>query len=539
MLDKEQKVYQSNSGREKLWKSVIFFALLVWLGVFMAEKIDIATTDLGRHIENGQWVVENHFNLSQKNSPVHENFYSYTNPDFPAINHHWGSGVLLYFIYKLTGFFGLSLFYILFSLYIFAIFFRLAWKNSDFTTAALLSLLLIPLMAERTEIRPEILSYFFSAVFLWALWNWQRGKLATSRLYILPILMILWINLHVYFFIGLFLVGVFWLSEAGQFVFSKLTDEDFSKKVSALKNLSIVLFLSIIASLISPFSLAGLLYPLQIFKNYGYTIVENKSVGFVESYGIVNSNFLLIKIVLIFLLLSFVLVWLADRKKISFVSLILGIFFGTIGWLAIRNFTLLGFVALPILAQNMNSLFSLEKKERSPAKENGLAVVYIFLFLFAAFSSYQSLSNHPQNRGMGLLAGNNQAAQFFKENNIRGPIFNNYDIGGYLIFHLYPGEKVFVDNRPEAYPSSFFKDEYIPMEEDDALWKKEEEKYNFNAIVFSYHDITPWGQSFLKSRLADPEWAPVYKDDYAIIFLRRNVANGDLIKNYQLPAPGN
>jgi len=55
---------------------------------------------------------------------------------------------------------------------------------------------------------------------------------------------------------------------------------------------------------------------------------------------------------------------------------------------------------------------------------------------------------------------------FFKENNLQGPIFNNYDIGGYLIFNLFPQEKVFVDNRPETYSSEFFQEDYIPMQED-------------------------------------------------------------------------
>jgi len=62
--------------------------------------------------------------------------------------------------------------------------------------------------------------------------------------------------------------------------------------------------------------------------------------------------------------------------------------------------------------------------------------------------------------GFGLVQGNNQSAQFFIDNNIKGPLFNNYDIGGYLIYHFYPQEKVFTDNRPEAYSVSFF-EKYI------------------------------------------------------------------------------
>ena len=200
-----------NDSSKKLIKLGIFILLLAWLGFLMAEKVDLTTADLGRHLQNGKWVVENHFNLFEKNSPVHENFYSYTNPDFQVPNHHWGSGVLFYLIYKLSGFSGLSLFYILLSLATFSIFFQIAKRESNFTVAALLSLLLLPLMAERREIRPEIFSYFFSGIYLWMLWKSQKKELAASRLYILPVLMIFWVNLHVYFFLGLFLVGTYWL----------------------------------------------------------------------------------------------------------------------------------------------------------------------------------------------------------------------------------------------------------------------------------------------------------------------------------------
>jgi hypothetical protein len=507
----------------------IFILLLVWLSFLMAQKVDLTTADLGRHLQNGRWVVENHFNLSEKDSPVHENFYSYTNQDFQVPNHHWGSGVLFYLVYKLLGFSGLSLFYIFLSFVTFSIFFLIAKQESNFTIATILSLLLIPLMAERREIRPEVFSYFFAGVFLLALWSWQKKELITSRLYILPILMIFWVNLHVYFFLGLFLIGVYWFVEAMGLIFAKLSDKEFLEKASRFKNLSWVLVLSILASLISPFGLKGLLYPLQIFKNYGYTIVENKSVWFVENYGIVNSNFMLIKVVLILMALSFVLLYMVDRKKMSIRFFVFAVFFGAMGWLAIRNFTLLGFFALPILALNFENIFTPNRKDNPPAKENGLAAAYITIAIFAFFASYQFVSLHSSGGGVGLLPGNEAAGEFLKTEKITEPIFNNYDIGGYLTWNLSVGEKVFVDNRPEAYPDSFFSDVYKPMQENPDVFKKVDERYNFNAIVFTRNDITPWGMNFLKTIKDNSGWAKVFEDNYAVIYLKKNEANQEII----------
>jgi hypothetical protein len=112
---------------------------------------------------------------------------------------------------------------------------------------------------------------------------------------------------------------------------------------------------------------------------------------------------------------------------------------------------------------------------------------------------------------------------------------NNYDIGGYLIYNLYPKEKVFTDNRPEAYPASFFNDVYIPLQENKDIFNGQDNKYHFNAIFFSHRDATPWGQKFLIERISDPQWAPVYADRYAIIFLKRNSLNRSIIARFEVP----
>jgi hypothetical protein len=517
-------------------KILIFILLLAWLGFLMAQKIDLVTADLGRHIKNGEWVVEHHFDIFSKNSPVHENFYSYTNPDFPTINHHWGAGVIFFAIHKLAGFSGLSLFYSFLTLATFALFFNLASRESNFTIATIAALFLIPLIADRREVRPEIFSYFLAGIFFFILWKVHKKEMSSRWLYILPIAMIFWVNLHVYFFLGLFLIGAYLFLDVLRLIFLRLTDEEFFSLIENLKNSTIVFILSILAALLNPFGWRGLFYPFEIFRNYGYTIVENKSVNFVENYGILNSNFFLVKAVIAALFFSLILLFVANRKKFlsSAHYQLLAIFFGVIAWVAVRNFTLLGFFALPVLAANAESIFSSKKKNNHPAKETGLALIGIVIFILALYGNYQFASYHYANRGIGLFPGNEGAADFLKEEKIAGPIFNDYDIGGCLIFNLPASEKVFVDNRPEAYPDSFFSDIYKPMQEKEDIFSEVDQKYNFNSIVFYRHDITPWGQNFLKFIQGERNWIPVYRDDYAIIYLKNNNQNRDIIEKFSL-----
>jgi hypothetical protein len=505
-------------NKKFLIKLFIFLLILAYYYLFLAQKIDLTTADLGRHLKNGEMVLQKNFDV------LYTNFYSYTYPQYPFINHHWASGVFFYFIWKLFGFTGLHLFFIILSLVVFFLFFKLAQKNSNFTISVLVALLLIPLIAERREIRPEIFSYFFLALFFWILWHYRQGQISARWLILLPIAGIFWVNLHINFIFGLFLIGVFLLE--GIFV-SGLRDK---KK---MKNLIIVFVFTAAGFLINPFGLKGLLYPFNIFREYGYRIVENQSVWFLEKIGIINNpNLLLFEILISLFILGSVLLFFLNRKEFSLIFFILGATFGILAFMALRNFTIFGLFSLVILSYNLDKILG-KFKHRPETLKFVAAIAFLIVFIFNIINNYQAIIY--KGRGFGLYFGDNASAEFFKEQGIKGPIFNNYDIGGYLIYHLFPEEGVFVDNRPEAYPTSFFQEIYIPIQENEEVWKKLSEEYNFNAIFFSHRDITPWAQKFLINRINDENWAPVFADQYAIIFLKRNDLNKKIIEKYEIP----
>jgi hypothetical protein len=179
------------------------------------------------------------------------------------------------------------------------------------------------------------------------------------------------------------------------------------------------------------------------------------------------------------------------------------------------------------------------------------------MIFFSCLLFWQKFQDQSSNFGIGLLPQVEASAEFFKNHNLAGPIFNNYDVGGYLIYELGQADKrglkpedaggfdrsissnygrVFTDNRPEAYSLAHFQQEYIPAQEDDAKWQALMQKYQFNVIFFSRRDLTPWGQNFLVARVKDALWAPVFVDSYNIILLKRdNPANSEIIKKYELP----
>ncbi len=504
--------------KEKIEKNTgvlfVFTLLVFWLGIFLAQPVNLVDTDLGRHIENGRYFFTEH-------KIPDTNLYSYTNPDVPFINHHWGSGLLFFLIWKIAGLSGLSFFYVALSLLTFSILFFQVKKIAGLALATFSTVLVIPLIGERTEVRPEVFSYFFATIFFLLLWKFKKDELKKRALFLLPILSLIWINLHIYFIFGIGIVGLF------------LLDTIIEKNWQKFKVLFLVLILSIGVSFANPFGIKAVLYPLNIFRNYGYRVLENQSVGFLTNLGFINNpNLLIFKIVLAILLASIILIFTLDRKKINWPLFGLSLTVSVLGWSALRNFALFGYFAMPAIACNLK--YGLKKKVDL---NDGWSKIIIFSLSasFFLFFSYLFQGKLLRENNVGLTEqAQNASAEFFKENKLAGPIFNNYDIGGYLIFHLYPREKVFVDNRPEAYPNAFFTDAYVPMQEDESVWQRMLSQYNFNAIYFSIHDATNWGQEFLVKRIKDSEWAPVFADGYAIIFLRRNEKNRDLISRFKM-----
>ncbi len=356
----------------------------------------------------------------------------------------------------------------------------------------LVSLLALPVIAERAEIRPEIFSYLLAGIFFLILWKERRQELSPKFLWLLPLLEIFWVNLHSYFILGPVLLGLF-----------------------GRKKLIPVFLATLLATLINPFGLKGALVPFTIFRNYGYPLVENQNVWFLENYGIANPNFLLLKIIAAILILTLAFMLYRNRSNFHLIYFVLGAGGLLAAFLALRNFALFGFFAMPVLSYQAGKIFENTKISK-------LAVFFAALFLGGFILTTHRTRLLGREFGIGLEPGNQKAAEFFRRENIKGPIFNNYDIGGYLIWSLFPEERVFTDNRPEAYSPEFFEETYIPAQENEEKWRELDATYEFKAIFFSHRDLTPWGQHFIARRVADPQWETVYTDAWTIILTRRN-----------------
>ena len=503
------------------WATVIFLSLFLIL--FSFHTINLSTADIGRHIMNGDVFLHSAEHGVSKADILYKNFFSYTYPDFPFVNHHWLFGIATYVIYSIFGFGGLSFIYFLCILGALIFTLRTLREETDISGMLFAGIFLIPLLATRVEIRPEGLSFFLLAFFIFFLARYARGKVSCRHLFILPLLVLLWANAHVFYILGIFVIGVF------------LADALFFRNKEQAHRLLPTFVASIAAACITPYGIEGLLYPLTVVKNYGYRIVENQSIPFLENLSFANPDFLWYKAALLFFAISSMVVFIKRRSEFIYPLTAIAFIFGIMGYVTIRSIPLFAIVAIPLFAYNATVLKKLFAKPLEAEIRMILSAIFFFTLISATL--FQFSAELPWNRkfGAGTEPGGLAPIEFIKTSGIHGPFFTNYDVAGLMIFGLYPTEKVFVDNRPEAYPREFFEDVYVPMQEDDEVWGNELLKNKFNAIFFYRLDYTPWAQNFLIERVKDPAWAPVYVDDVTIIFLKRNEANAEIIKKYELP----
>jgi len=499
--------------------------LAIYVG-FLAHPINLTISDLGRHLKNGEIFFQSGF-------IAETNLYAYPHPDHPFVNHHWGTGVIFFLIERTAGFPGLSVFFLAVSATTLWLFFTLAARYGSFALAVLLTIIVMPVLITRHEIRPEMFSYLFCGLFLHLLWDYRQARRGRGWLFVLPLLQILWVNLHIYFFLGILMVGVY--------LFQSLLDLTVKKSpaspslVGQWKVLAAVLLATFAASCVNPAGMRGAVYPLLIFQGYEFPVIENYSVPAILGAGFQFLPLHYFLIVFGVLCLSWLYVFVKDRTNFSVSNFVLTLFFSAMAWWTIRNFAMFAFLALPLTAINLRDAARAPSMRWLTAPVGISSAAAAVAVLLVLINPAYFFAGGRGAFGIGLKEGNLAALEFLRRENLRGPIFNNFDVGSYLIYALYPRERVYVDNRPEAYPATFFAEDYYPILVDDEKWRRSLDTRRFNAIVINPSGRSVAAENFTVRRMLDPDWAAVFFDKDILILTRRYGVNQPVIAKHELP----
>ncbi len=212
--------------------------------------------------------------------------------------------------------------------------------------------------------------------------------------------------------------------------------------------------------------------------------------------------------------LSLVLSWRRDAH-LSLFALALG----AMAARAVRHATLFVLAAAAFGARALQRLWPVEKDLRSTAWAlvliGGLSYVYgTRLSVYTAHLTGFGLKEYPEG-----------AVTFLDRAGVEGRMFNEYGLGGYLIWKTFPRRKVFIDGRNVEYGPDLVRKAvgwYKPE-----VWKELDDEWKFDYAVIENHE------SYVAETLdANPDWALVFWDDASLVYLKREPRNEALIERY-------
>ena len=505
---------------EKILKYLLILSFFILVLVFLI--FPLTDLDIWMHLVTGKYILEN-FTIPTSD------IYSYTAFGHPWIDHEWLSQIIFYSFYQLGGANALIILRIILFLLIFYAFFAVLSKKTNYFLALLTSLLVLLVSHERFFLRPETFTLLFVLIYIFIL---DEYRLKSSRLiYLLPVLQILWVNLHGYFLLGIVIPFLFLI---GHFL-GKRNNRAF---------LSGLVLLIILVSFINPYTYQGVIYPFKILASWGG---ESRSV--LKYISELKSPFVpggpslfWFKFLIFISALSFLL--RAGFKKLNLWHLLLYLLFLTLGITVKRHIALFAFPVSLITVYNLTGIeklrdyfLKLQKiKIFSPVKISILLLMIAYLFIFTSqvtSNRFYLKTRLLKTFDLGLTSEifPEKAIDFLIQHNLKGHIFNDMVGGSYLVWRYYPQRKVFLDGRTEVYLTSVFED-YLAAFRQPQLFKGMAQKYNIDYVLINYS--FSGREKLIKHLLEAPGWALVYFDKVAVVFIKNTSENKDFIDKHSV-----
>jgi len=512
-----------------LWGSYFVFMILI----FSVTSHKIEDDDFFWHLSTGKYITES------GSIPVTDVF-GYAAPETKWIPFEWGSDILFYKIFQSFGYNGIYIFRSVVFCIIFFILFRLYSKfRINLIIYLLGSFILLAGMFNRFSPRPHLFTYLFLAIMLYLLLTYRyidRDKYI-NRLYILPVIFLLWGNLHPGVITGIIFLLIFTSSELLTYKFPSpaLGSFDKIKEAGRLKILVIITIISLLILLVNPHGFSTYQY---IYQHTNMKMLENIAEWISPFSSKINATFV-ITIYKILLFSSIAVLYFAYKKKdILFALLVL--VFGFYSVTAIRFTVDFELIVVPLLIISIGGMLSGIKSSMYRKIVNGypslIVLMIIFIYLAVQFQRDEFYISIQYNREAGTgISGRYFPLglyKFIKENNIKGVPFNNFDTGGYLKWEI-PEEKIFIDSR-NLHDGLF--NEYNSILKMQPGFENKLEKYGINQVMFFDPLLTRFPnvikQNITEFLFRNKEWALVYFDDLSFLFLKRTPENADVINKY-------
>jgi hypothetical protein len=496
---------------------------ILWIATFVAviglgPRMLNIDGDLGRHLTIGGYILDNgHVPTSD--------LFSHSMPGQPLTPHEWLAQVVFALAYRWMGLNGVVLVCGLVIATSFWLVYRRARKVSQALLAAVIAIVLAMAAASLHWLaRPHIFTFLLLALWLGVLEDLRCGRL--QRWWLLPVLMLLWANLHGAFIAGFVTWGLYGLGLAWDAFWRR-----FPKGEGLHGHFWRTYLLggaaALLVTLVNPAGI-GLWGTSTGFLGSRYL------VGHTAEYLPPNFQDPSTWPFLLMIGLLFVLFGLQGRRAETAILPAAWVL-PAAGWLvmglySVRNVPLFAIVSTPLLATALGDWLAAhhhrlkilgrfhaldQRLLRTELSLRGVLWPAVVVVLIATgLQSGARLDLHQRGNQFDPRVFPVQAADWLSAHPQPGAMFNEFPWGGYLLYRLWPGQCVFIDGQTDFYGERLTR-QYEQVLTLAPGWEDVLQQYQVQWAL-----ISPGGAlaTELRSRAG---WQVLYEDATAVILARQ------------------
>ena len=460
--------------------------------------------DLPRHILSGNLILQTrHVSTTD--------VFSFRTTGYPSFPHEWLSQVLFASAYDWLGLDGIVLLTAMVIMLTWSMVYRRAVQSSNsFFSALIFTILGMATSQIHVLPRPHIFTYLLITIWIGFLDAILEKK--SRSWWLLPIVMLVWVNLHGMFVLGVIILGIYLV---GDFL-----DQPSKAWFTSSRTKSLLLGggLSLLATLVSP-SGPRIWEAIASLGSNSY-ITSN-----IPEYQ--AANFHLPETWPFVLLLLLTIAGLArSATRASWRDTLLIIIFTGLALYTSRMIPIFAILIAPVAAKVTAGWIRDESPEsrflrieenisKTNAKANGLVWVFVVPFLLVLLlRSGRTIDPGRQGNIFDPRFFPVEAVSWLETHPPAGHMFNEFDWGGYLLLKLWPAQQIFMDGHTHIYGEALTR-EYEKVMRLDSGWQEILEKYNVRWVIVRRN------APLIKALCTSNDWKIAYQDQTTMILVNR------------------
>lgn len=487
---------------------------VIVLAIILSGKGNLlGDADTGYHIRAGEYIIGN------LKVPDHD-IFSHISPPVKWTAHEWLSEVIFALIHRVSGLTGIVAGASILIASIYALLFKfLRSSGINILVAAFVVALATGTSTIHWLARPHIFSLLLTLIWYMVLDTYQLKK--KNYLYLLPLSMLLWVNLHGGFIAGFMLLAVYITGNLFKAIFVKKERQEASGR---LKTLLLFSILCLPASLLNPKGYDILLFPFRLTSN---KFIMDHVNEFLSPNFHADLRFE-------YMLLLMIIVFGVSVLRLSAIETMLVLLFTHMSLFSARYIPLYAIILTPVIGRRIDGIIDTLREKRlikrflaisDRAAATDLKTKGYLWSVVASAIVISLVFTGKVEYGFDKKKLPVDAVRFMKKEKITGNMFNNDEFGDYIIYAAWPQYKVFMDGRSDMYGTERMK-EYFKVIGIKNGWERVFEKYGINWVV--YNADSPLTNFLLESK----DWRLVYADKVANIFVKNVPEYQPLINKY-------